>query len=105
MIRVWATIESLYIFYLSIIINWQMIRFILLILFLQLCTTQITPSSNQTLTQLAASQNGRDTVYSKAVIFLIKTHPELSNYTITAITQTLDRGNQTYANNLIDFHF
>lgn len=36
---------------------------------------------------------------------MLTTHPELSNYTVLHINNTINRGNQTYADNLKDFLF
>ena len=37
--------------------------------------------------------------------YLLQTHPELANFTLTKIHTKLDRGDQTYASNLKDFLF
>jgi hypothetical protein len=37
--------------------------------------------------------------------YLLKTHPELANYTVANIHTNFDRGDQTYASNLKDFLF
>lgn len=36
---------------------------------------------------------------------MLKAHPELWNYTVVAISNQINRGNQTYADNLKDYLF
>jgi hypothetical protein len=42
---------------------------------------------------------------SKALTFLLASHPELGPYQVLSLQDDLSRGNDTYMDNLVDFHF
>ncbi len=82
-----------------------MILTFVLCCFLTFASAQVQIISLPTLYQLAFQNPVKDPLEQKAIEFMMKTHPELSNYSVLHINSTISRGNQSYADNLKDFLF
>lgn len=84
-----------------------MIRLVLFILLSLPIFSYVMPISQgtQTLQQLASSQSSQNSLFSKAVSFLWRIHPELRRHRVVSTKKASSRGDQAYANNLNDFHF
>ena len=83
--------------------NWLMIRLLLVCLMVWGQLGAIAPKAGGTLSELDGEKRG--SYFGRAVSFLHKSHPELGKYEVTSAKTDLDRGDQAYADNLIDFHF
>lgn len=79
----------------------------ILLIFCLLLTlqAQIQIKHNTTLADLAKNTTTLDPAQTKAVTYLLQTHPDFADYTVTAINTSINRNSQNYTANLKDYLF